>query len=82
MKVRSACKLDEATIVGKYLGTIRKDYDQVVKETARGLSALQLKRKDIDFLKTRNKVMQEQRQEADKLMIRKEKEVVAIREMF
>lgn len=82
MKVRSACKLDETTIVGKYLGSIRKDYDQTAKETARGLSALQLKRKDIDFLKNRNKAMQEQRQEADKLMVRKENEVVAMREKF
>lgn len=79
MKVRSACKLDETDIVGKYLGAIRKDYDQTAKETARGLSALQLKRKDIEFLKSRNKTMQEQRQDADKLIIRKESEVVSMR---
>ena len=30
-KIKSACKIDETSIASKYLGTIRKDYDDMNK---------------------------------------------------
>jgi len=33
MKVRSACKLDETTIVSTYLNSIRKDFDGMSKNS-------------------------------------------------
>lgn len=80
--MRSACKLDEATIVAKYLGAIRKDYDQMAKETARELKALRLRRKDIDFLKGRNRAMQVQREEVEVLIAAREQEAAGMRERF
>lgn len=82
LKVRSACKLDETTIVSKYLGAIRKDYDEMAKSTAQQLATLKLRRKDIDFLKSRNKAMELQRQEVEQLILRREAEVAGMREKF
>lgn len=66
MKVRSACKLDETTIVSKYLNTIRKDYDEMSKVGRRELSSMQLKKREIDFMRQKNRVFAEKREEVEK----------------
>lgn len=60
--MRSACRLDEATIVGSYLGTIRQDYDLMAKQTAKELGTLRLRQKEAAFLKERNRGTEQQRQ--------------------
>jgi hypothetical protein len=44
-KIRSACKLDENTIVSRYLNTIRKDYDQMNKISQKELITMKMKKK-------------------------------------
>jgi hypothetical protein len=82
LKVKSACKLDETAIVGKCLGAIRKDYDLMAKEAGREMTALRLRRKDIDFLKGRNRAMEQQRKEVEVLIASRETEVAGMRERF
>lgn len=54
--MRSACKLDETAIVSRYLGTIRKDYDDMNKMSRREVASMKLKRREIQFMKRRNNV--------------------------
>ena len=64
-KVRSACKLDEKTIVSKYLNTIRKDYDEMSKLSKTQVSNMNLKRKEIRFMKEKNQVFTQKREELE-----------------
>lgn len=66
--MRSACKLDEATIVSQYLNSIRKDYDEMSKHSRRELASMRLKKRDIDFLRHKNSVAVEQRAEVQRLI--------------
>lgn len=50
-KVSSATRIDEKSIVANYLNNIRKDYDKMHKETREHLSSINLKKKDIDFMR-------------------------------
>lgn len=72
-KVRSACKLDETTIVSKYLNAIRKDYDDISKVSKRELSSMKLKKREIDFMKMKNKVFTEKREELEQKIAEKER---------
>jgi hypothetical protein len=82
VKVRSACKLDETIIVSKYLGAIRKDFDEMAKGTAREMATLNMRRKDIEFFKSRNKAMEQQRLHVEMLISKHEADVSAVREKF
>lgn len=62
-KVRSACRLDETTIVSKYLNTIRKDYDEMSKVGRREMTSMKLKKREIEFIRQKNKVYAEKREE-------------------
>ena len=73
-KVRSACKLDEQTIVSKYLNTIRKDYDQMSKLSKTQMSTMNLKRKEIGFMKNKNKEFVQKREDLEKLITEKAEE--------
>ena len=49
--MKSACKIDEKSIVSKYLNSIRKDYDKMNKTSQASLSMMNNKKKEIDVLK-------------------------------
>ena len=67
-KVRSACRLDETTIVSKYLNTIRKDYDEMSKVGRREMTSMKLKKREIDFIRQKNKVYAEKREEIERII--------------
>ena len=58
-KVGSTSRFDEKAIVSNYLNVLRKDYDKMHKETKEQMSSINIKKKDIDFIKERVKVQQE-----------------------
>jgi hypothetical protein len=55
-RIKSACKLDETSIASKYLGTIRKDYDDMNKMSRRELSSMRFKKREIEFMRNKNTV--------------------------
>jgi hypothetical protein len=80
--VRSACRLDETTIVSQYLNAIRKDYDEMSKQSRRELASMRLKRRDIDFLRHKNQVGVEQRKEVMRLIAAHNQQAQEVRARF
>jgi hypothetical protein len=64
------------------LGAIRKDFDEMAKGTAREMATLNMRRKDIEFFKSRNKAMEQQRLHVEMLISKHEADVSAVREKF
>jgi hypothetical protein len=78
--MRSACKLDEASIVSRYLGTIRKDYDEMNKLGRKEMATMRLKRREIEFMKQKNQVFCDKREELEAKIKEKEKQTNNIKD--
>lgn len=81
-KVRSACRLDETTIVSQYLNSIRKDYDEMSKQSRRELASMRLKRRDIEYLRHKNQVNLEQREEVQRMIAAHNSQTQEVRGRF
>lgn len=66
--------------MGKFLGTIRKDFDLMAKQTAKELTTLRLRQKETAFLKERNRGTEEQKSQVQQTITEQQTEVAEMRE--